>query len=135
MSGIFCQYNDQAGGWRDSRGIIVKCKHYSDVKLDTCSWNQNITEFTRYIKIQHHLYPGSSQKSREESSVKLLVVILKIGTPGVHVSTARESEMCYSFGTSVGDVTRLNVANAVRFSLYIWLIWKFLIKGRALPLP
>ena len=65
----------------------------------------------------------------------LLVVILKIGTPGVHVSTARESDMCYSFGTSVGDVTRLNVANVVRFSLYIWLIWKFLIKGRALPLP
>ena len=36
----------------------------------------------------------------------------------MHVSTARESEMCYSLGTSVGDVTRLNVANVVRFSLY-----------------
>ena len=46
---------------------------------------------------------------------------------GVHVSTAGESEMCYLLGTSVGDVTRLNVANVVRFSLYIWLIWKFLI--------
>ena len=44
---------------------------------------------------------------------------IKIGTPGVHVSTARESEICYSLGTSVGDVTRLNVANVVRFSLYI----------------
>ena len=43
---------------------------------------------------------------------------IKIGTPGVHVSTARELEMSYSLGTSVGDVTRLNVAN-VRFSLYI----------------
>ena len=43
------------------------------------------------------------------------------------MSTARESEMCYSLGTSVGDVTRLNVANVVRFSLYIQLIWKFLI--------
>ena len=39
----------------------------------------------------------------------------KIGTQGVHVSTARESEMCYSLGTSVGDVTRLNVANVVDF--------------------
>ena len=29
-----------------------------------------------------------------------------------------ESEMCYSLSTSVGDVTRLNVANVVRFSLY-----------------
>ena len=29
----------------------------------------------------------------------------------MHVSTARESEMCYSLSTSVGDVTRLNVAN------------------------
>ena len=43
----------------------------------------------------------------------------KIGTRGVHVSTARETEMCYSLGTSVGDVTRLNVANVVRLSLYI----------------
>ena len=43
------------------------------------------------------------------------------------MSTAGESEMCYLLGTSVGDVTRLNVANVVRFSLYIWLIWKFLI--------
>ena len=51
----------------------------------------------------------------------------KIGTPGVHVSTARELEMCYSLGTSVGDVTRLNVAKVVRFSLYIQLIWKFFI--------
>ena len=34
----------------------------------------------------------------------------KIGTPGVHVSTAGEWEICYSLGTSVGDVTRLNVA-------------------------
>ena len=74
--------------------------------------------------------------------------ILKIGTRGVHVSTARESEMCYSLGTSVSDVTRLNVENVVRFSLYILLIWKFFIeiflltimrkvelvvKGRALP--
>ena len=38
-----------------------------------------------------------------------------------------ESEMCCSLGTSVDDVTRLNVANVVRFSLYILLIWKFLI--------
>ena len=44
---------------------------------------------------------------------------IKIGTPGVHVSIARESEMRYSLGTSVGDVTRLNVANVVRFLLYI----------------
>ena len=51
----------------------------------------------------------------------------KIGTPGVHVSTARESEMCCSLGTSVGDVTRLNVPNVVRFSLHILLIWKFFI--------
>ena len=42
----------------------------------------------------------------------------KIGTRGVHVSTARESGMCYSLGTSVGDVTKLNVVNIVRFSLY-----------------
>ena len=35
-------------------------------------------------------------------------------------ATARESEMCYSLGTSVGDVTRVNVANVVRFSLYIY---------------
>ena len=35
------------------------------------------------------------------------------------MSTARESEMCYSLGTSVGDVTRLNAANVVRFSFYI----------------
>ena len=64
------------------------------------------------------------------------------------MSTARESEMCYSLGTSVSDVTRLNVENVVRFSLYILLIWKFFIeiflltimrkvelvvKGRALP--
>ena len=41
-----------------------------------------------------------------------IVSTIKIGTPGVHVSTARES-------ASVGDVTRLNVANVVRFSLYI----------------
>ena len=34
---------------------------------------------------------------------------------------ARESEMCYSLGTSVGDVTRLNVANVVLFSLYIYI--------------
>ena len=35
------------------------------------------------------------------------------------MSTAKESEMCYSLGTSIGDVTiRLNVANIVRFSLY-----------------
>ena len=46
------------------------------------------------------------------------LIVFKIGTTGVHVSTARESEMCYSLGTSIGDVTRLNVAN-VRFSLYI----------------
>ena len=45
--------------------------------------------------------------------------ITKIGTRGVHVSTDRGSKMCYSLGTSVGDVTRLNVANVVRFSLYI----------------
>ena len=38
-----------------------------------------------------------------------------------------ESEMCCSLCTSVDDVTRLNVANVVRFSLYILLIWKFLI--------
>ena len=43
------------------------------------------------------------------------------------MSIARESEMCYSLGTSVGDVTRLNVANMVRLSLYIYLIWKFFI--------
>ena len=43
------------------------------------------------------------------------------------MSTAGESEMCYSLGTSVGDVTRLNVANVVRFSLYIWLIGKLFI--------
>ena len=30
------------------------------------------------------------------------------------MSTAGESEMCYSLGTSVGDVTRLNVANVLR---------------------
>ena len=40
---------------------------------------------------------------------------IKIGAPGVHVSIARESEMCYS----LGDVTRLNVANVVRFLLNI----------------
>ena len=34
------------------------------------------------------------------------------------MSTAKGSEMCYSLGTSIGDVTRLNVANIVRFSLY-----------------
>ena len=44
---------------------------------------------------------------------------IKIGTQRVHVSPAGESEMCYSLGTSDGDVTRLNVANVVRFSLYI----------------
>ena len=49
----------------------------------------------------------------------LLWLKVKIGMPGVHVSTARESEMCYSSGTNVGDVTRLNVANVVLFSLYI----------------
>ena len=38
-----------------------------------------------------------------------------------------ESEMCCSLGTSVDDVTRLNVANVVRFSLYILLIRKFLV--------
>ena len=37
-------------------------------------------------------------------------------------STAIESEMClYSLGSSVGDVTRLNVTNVVRFSLYIYI--------------
>ena len=45
----------------------------------------------------------------------------------MHVSTAGVSEMCYSLGTSVGDVTRLNVANVMRFSLFIELIWKFFI--------
>ena len=35
--------------------------------------------------------------------------------------------MCYSLGTNIGDVTRLNAANVVRFSLCIWLIWKFFI--------
>ena len=44
----------------------------------------------------------------------------KIGTRGLHVSTARGSGMCYSLGTSVGDIIRLNVANVVRFSLYIY---------------
>ena len=44
---------------------------------------------------------------------------LKIGTRGVHVSTAEESEIRYSLDTRVGDVTRLNVANVVGFSLYI----------------
>ena len=34
------------------------------------------------------------------------------------MSTARKSGMCYSLGTSVGDIIRLNVANVVRFSLY-----------------
>ena len=34
------------------------------------------------------------------------------------MSTAGESEMCYSLWTSIGDVTRLNVANVVRVSLY-----------------
>ena len=38
---------------------------------------------------------------------------------GVHVFTAREWEMCYSLGKRVGDVTRVNVANVVRFSLYL----------------
>ena len=37
----------------------------------------------------------------------------------MHVSTAAESKMYYSLGTNVGDVTRPNVANVVRFSLYI----------------
>ena len=38
----------------------------------------------------------------------------------MRVSTARESETCYWLGTSVGDVTRLNVANVLRFAfLYI----------------
>ena len=41
------------------------------------------------------------------------MAIIKIGTRGVHVSTAGESKKCYSLGTSVGDVTRLNVANVV----------------------
>ena len=36
----------------------------------------------------------------------------------MHVSNAREWEICYSLGTSVGDVTRMIVANIVRFSLY-----------------
>ena len=82
------------------------------------------------------------------SFVIFLSALVKIDTPGVHVSTARESEMCYSLGASVGDVTRLNVANVVRFSLYVQLIWKFFIvdifltimrkvelvvKGRTLP--
>ena len=35
------------------------------------------------------------------------------------MSTARELEMYYSLGTSAGNVTRLNVASVVRFSLYI----------------
>ena len=42
----------------------------------------------------------------------------------VHVSTARESEMCYSLDTrqcSIGGVTRLDVAIVVRFSLYIYM--------------
>ena len=44
---------------------------------------------------------------------------LKIGTREVHVTADGESEMYYSLGTSVRKVTRLNVANVVRFSLYI----------------
>ena len=42
----------------------------------------------------------------------------KNGLCFVHVSTARESEIGYSLGTSVGDVTRLNVANVVIVVVY-----------------
>ena len=45
----------------------------------------------------------------------------QMGTPGVHVSSARKPEMRYSLCTSVCDVPKLNVANVVRFSLYIFL--------------
>ena len=51
--------------------------------------------------------------------ISVVFTTLKIGTRGVHVSTARESEMCYSLGTSVGDVTRLNVANVARWKFFI----------------
>ena len=47
-----------------------------------------------------------------------MVPILQIGTPGVHVSTAGEPEMCCALGTSVGDLTILNVENIVRFSYF-----------------
>lgn len=46
----------------------------------------------------------------------------EIATTGVHVSTARESEMCYWLGTSVCDITRLNVVNLVRFSHIFFLL-------------
>ena len=41
--------------------------------------------------------------------------VQKIGMQDVHVSTVGESEMCYSLGTNVGDVTRLNVATLCDF--------------------
>ena len=45
---------------------------------------------------------------------------IKIGTPGVHVSIARESEMSVLLARyKCRHVTRLNVANVVRFLLYI----------------
>ena len=73
-------------------------------------------------------------------------IFWKIGTPGVHVSTARESKMCYSLGTSVGDVTRCK--RCAIFVVYIadleifdcryfcWRLWgnvELAVKGRALP--
>ena len=37
----------------------------------------------------------------------------------------RHARRAYSLGTSVGDVTRLNVANVVRFLLYIYIYSRF----------
>ena len=45
---------------------------------------------------------------------------LKICTRRVQVSTARESEMCYSLGTSIGDVTRLSCGKRCAIFVVSW---------------
>ena len=88
-------------------------------------WEVTVFVLTCY-RPKQKLWRDQIKENRSLSPWGWIVPILKIGTPGVHVSTAGESEMCYSLGTSVGDTTRLTVTNIVRFSLYIDLIWKFL---------
>ena len=47
--------------------------------------------------------------------------------PARHACVYRWRVWNVLLATSVGDVTRLNIANVVRFSLYIWLIGKLFI--------
>ena len=90
--------------------VVVKSKALSNMSekpsTDLDMWTSFSANLKCYFTVLLLSYPSCVLAEVEQLERK------KIGTPGVHVSTARES-------ASVGDVTRLNVANVVRFSLNI----------------